>query len=94
MSELGEKYKRAEAIVLKRYEVETGNKGQSQLWKIKAIADDRKSGNDSSVLKFFVEDIEKEVDCLELVRPIIEQLCKKVCESTEKVTVEPPQAHN
>jgi hypothetical protein len=63
MTEAANVYKQATEAVLKRYETDTGDKGQTQGWKVKAIAEDRKSGRlDTSVMTAFVSDVELEVN--------------------------------
>jgi hypothetical protein len=93
MTEMAERYKMAEEIVLKRYATELGQKGQCQKWKITAIANDRKDGRlDTSVLELFMEDVSREVERLLSVKPIVQELCKKACEPVavaEKKPVEP-----
>jgi hypothetical protein len=82
----------AEEIVLKRYATELGSKGQCQKWKIKAIANDRRDGRlDTSVLQLLMEDIEKEVEQLLAVKPIVQELCKKSCEPPAVIEKKPAE---
>jgi hypothetical protein len=69
MSELGERYKKATEMVFHDYETVKDNRGLSQRWKIAAIEEDRKSGNDSSILIAFVKDVESKVNALESMKP-------------------------
>lgn len=90
MTEMAETYKTAEELVLKRYATQPGEKGQCQKWKIPAIAQDRKDGRlETSVLKLFQEDVEREVDRLLLVKPIVKKLCEKACEAPAVVEKKP-----
>jgi len=91
MSEAGDRYRMAEQLVFKRYLTEPGEKGQPQSWKIKAIEDDRESGNfDSGVMNLFAIDVEAEVARLESVAPIVVQMCQEVCKSSSSsVEVQP-----
>lgn len=93
LSEMANRYRMAEEIVLKRYATELGPKGQCQKWKIKAIADDRKNGRfDTSILTLLVEDVEMEVNRLLSAKPIIQELCsKKVCEPLAVVEKKPAE---
>jgi len=70
MSELGERYKLAEQIVLQRYSLEKDEQGRSQHWKVAAIEEDRRLNHDSHVLQSFVEDVESTVDRLTIKTPI------------------------
>lgn len=96
MTEMANRYRMAEEVVLKRYATELGQKGQCQKWKIKAIANDRKDGRlDTSVLGLFMEEVEREVNRLLSVKPIIQELCNKACEPpsvAEKKPAEPTQS--
>lgn len=87
MSEMGDRYRKAQEIVLKRYATEPGEKGQSQEWKIKAIEEDR-AGNrfNTSIMEIFADDVEREVNRLLSIRPIVQKLSEKTC---EKVSTEP-----
>ena len=87
MSEMGDRYREAEAIVLKRYLTETGDRGQSQVWKIKQIADDRAAGKDSSVLELHMLAVEKQVDTMEAVKPVVAKLCQEACKTKVKQPV-------
>ena len=87
MSEMGDRYKQADEIVLKRYVTEKGDRGQSQVWKIKQIADDRAAGKDSSVLQLHMLAVEKQVDTMEAVKPIIVKLCQEACKTSSKQPV-------
>ena len=92
MSELGDRYKQATEQVLRKYETETDKLGRSQKWKLAAIETDRKSGHDSGLMKQFMEDVETTVNCLESVKEVVADLCKKACEPPKKqrkVAVEP-----
>lgn len=93
MTEMADRYRMAEEIVMKRYATELGSKGQCQKWKIKSIADDRRDGRlDTSVLELFMDEVEHEVNRLLLVKPIVQELCKKACEPptvAEKKPAEP-----
>lgn len=91
MSELGERYKMAESMVLHRYATEKNEKGHSQAWKIVAINEDRKSGKDSGVMKAFIQDVESTVTLLESAKPIVENLCKEACQPSNKVEVKPAE---
>jgi hypothetical protein len=64
MSELGDKYRLAEQIVLQRYSLENDKDGHSQKWRVTAIEEDRRLGRDSHILQQFAEDVEKTVDQL------------------------------
>lgn len=81
----------AEETVLKRYATEFGPKGQCQKWKITAIANDRKNGRlETSVLELFVDDVEREVDRILDVKPIIQELCpKEACDPPDVVEKRP-----
>src|ERR1035437_4943459 len=95
MSEMADRYRMAEEIVLKRYATELNRKGQCQKWKIIAIANDRKDGRlDTSVLELFMEEIEQEVNRIELVKPIVEKLCKKAYEPPAVVEKKPADPAN
>jgi hypothetical protein len=90
MTEMADRYRMAEEIVLKRYATELGPKGQCQKWKIKSIADDRKDGRlDTSVLNLFMDDVSREVERLLAVKPIVQELCKKACEPPAVVEKKP-----
>jgi hypothetical protein len=92
MTEMADRYRMAEEIVLKRYATEPGEKGQCQKWKITAIAKDRKDGRlDTSVLELFMEDVEREVNRLLAVKPIVQELCKKACEPPSVVEKKPAE---
>jgi len=92
MTEMADRYRMAEEIVMKRYATELGPKGQCQKWKIKAIASDRKDGRlDTSVLELLMEDVEKEVNRLLSVKPIVQELCKKACEPPAVVEKKPAE---
>jgi hypothetical protein len=94
LSEMAKTYRQAEEMVLKRYATESGEKGQSQAWKIPAIRDDRKNGHlDTSVLDLFQTDVEKEVNRLLAMQPIVVEIPKKASEPKKLVAVEPPQPH-
>lgn len=59
MSELAEVYQAAENIVIQRYATKPDVQGKSQFWRVKAILEDRKSGNlDSRTLQIFAEDVD------------------------------------
>jgi hypothetical protein len=101
MTESAERYKRAQTIVLKRYATEPGQKGQSQIGKIKEIerimATPYEQLTDYDVRTFhaFMEDVEQEVNQIELASPIVKELCKKACEPpsvVEKKPAEPTQS--
>lgn len=81
----------AEEIVLKRYATELGQKGQCQKWKITAIARDRADGRlDTSVLELFMDDVERVANRLEIVKPVVKELCsKKACEPPAVVEKKP-----
>jgi hypothetical protein len=70
MSELGDRYRLAEQIVLQKYSLEKDEQGRSQYWKVVAIEEDRRLNHDSHVLQSFVEDVEKTVDRLTVKTPI------------------------
>jgi len=90
MTEMADRYRMAEEIVLKRYATELGQKGQCQKWKITAIADDRRDKRfDTSVLELFVDDVERDVERLLSVKPIVQELCKKTCEPLAVVEKKP-----
>jgi hypothetical protein len=92
MTEMAERYKMAEEIVLKRYATELGPKGQCQKWKITAIAQDRKDRRlDTSVLELFMDEVEREVNRLISVKPIVQELCKKACEPPAVVEKKPAE---
>ena len=62
MSELAEIYQAAENIVLQRYATKPDKDGKPQIWRLKAILMDRKSGNlDSRVMQTLAEDIDATV---------------------------------
>lgn len=71
MSELGDRYRLAEQIVLQKYSLEKDEQGRSQYWKIAAIEEDRRLKRNSHILQSFVEDIEATVDRLTIKTSII-----------------------
>jgi hypothetical protein len=87
MTELAERYRLAEEMVLHRYAVEKDEQGRSQEWKISAIAEDRKTKNDSHILKTFAVEVEATVDALELVKPVVANLCQEACKKEVKEKV-------
>ena len=91
MSETGDRYKVATAMVLKDYATKKDRLNRSQLWKIKAMEDDRAAGRDSGVLKNFAEEVEATVGILERVSPVVTKLCQKACEKpkAKKIAVAP-----
>lgn len=94
MSETGDRYKTATAMVLKDYATKKDSLNRSQVWKIKAMEDDRAAGRDSGVLKNFAEEVEATVSILEKVSPVVTKLCQKACEKPKKakpMAVEPAE---
>jgi hypothetical protein len=71
MSELGDRYRLAEQIVLQKYSLEKDEQGRSQYWKVAAIEEDRRLKHDSHILQSFVEDVEATVDRLTIKTPIV-----------------------
>lgn len=86
MTETAELYKRAQDVVLKRYATEPGQRGQSQAWKIDRLAviaatpDNQLTDYDVRTFHEYMADLEQEVNRIELVKPIVKELCKKACE--------------
>ena len=97
MTETAERYKRAQDIVLKRYATEPNSKGVSQAWKIQALAmitatpDDKLTDYDIRTFHEYMEDIEQEVNRIELVKPIVQELCNKACEPQAVVEKKPAE---
>jgi len=71
MSELGDRYRLAEQIVLQKYSLEKDARGCSQFWKVAAIEEDRRLKRDSHILQQFAEDVEATVDRLTVKTPTI-----------------------
>jgi hypothetical protein len=93
-TEMADRYRMAEEIVLKRYATEPGSKGQCQKWKIKAIADDRKDGRlDTSVIELFIGEIEREVDSsiVSAIKPTAQEFPKKEPEKLSVVDKKPAE---
>lgn len=97
MTETAERYKRAQTIVLKRYATEPGQKGQSQVGKIKEIErimatpSEQLTDYDLRVFHAFMEDVEQEVNQIELASPIVQKLCQKACEAPAVVEKKPAE---
>jgi len=98
MTEIADAYKRAQDVVLKRYATEPGQRGQCQKWKITTIVkimgtpDDKLSDYDIRTFHSFMNDVEQEFNRIEVVSPIVKELCKKACEPPaveEKKPAEP-----
>lgn len=84
VSELGDRYRQATNEVLKQYETEKDGLGRCQKWKLAAIESDRISGNDSGLMKQFMEDVEATVNRLEAAKNVVATLCKEACKSSKK----------
>jgi hypothetical protein len=93
-----ETYRLAEQIVLAKYNTNSDEDGQSQIWRIEAIAEHREKKTDGAVMRQFVRDIENTVDNIlkqlekkPLVVPIIPPTKKLV--STDPIEPINPQNH-
>jgi hypothetical protein len=97
MTETAELYRKAQDIVLKRYATEPSSKGQSQAWKIQTLAeitatpDDQLTAYDVRTFHEYMADVEEEVNRIELVKPIVQELCKKACEPPAVVEKKPAE---
>ena len=95
MTETAEQYKRAQDVVLKRYATEPNAKGVSQAWKIQTLAmiaatpDNQLTDYDVRTFHEYMADLEEEVNRIELVKPIVKELCKKACEPPAVVEKKP-----
>jgi hypothetical protein len=87
MSELGDRYRLAEQIVLQKYSLEKDEQGRSQHWKVAAIEEDRRLNHDSRVLQEFVKDIEKTVDRLTIKKSTVHKSSTMVTHSQQPHTV-------
>jgi hypothetical protein len=83
MSEMGDRYKLAAGMVLAHWGNMKDDKGRSQVWKIAAYNEDVAKGRDSSIVKEFVSEVEKNVTTLIATKPVVEQLCKNACKNTK-----------
>ena len=72
MKALADLYREAEQLVLRLYSVRPDTLGRSQLWKVKAINDERLENRSvsSSLVDAFVNDVEVLVGKLELAEQI------------------------
>ena len=90
-------YRRAQEVVLKRYAVEPGSKGQSQEWKIRMLSmitstpDNQLTDYDIRTFHEYMADIEEEVNRIETAKPIIEEIYKKACEPPAVVEKKPAE---
>lgn len=80
---MGDRYKLAAGMVLAHWGNMKDNMGRSQVWKIDAYHKDIAAGHESSIVKEFVSEVEKNVNILIATKPVVEQLCKKACENTK-----------
>jgi len=64
VSKLGDLYKKAHQIVLKRYMTEKDEYGRSQVWKVAAINEDKKVSKDTGLIKTYIDEVEATIDKL------------------------------
>lgn len=77
---MGDRYKLAAGMVFAHWGHMKDAMGRSQVWKVAAYHEDIAKGHDSSIVKEFVSEVEKNVATLIATKPVVEQLCKKACE--------------
>lgn len=80
MTELAERYRKAEMEVLQRYASD-----HSQEWKVQSIQSDREKKVDSRLLQSFAEDVESIVNQFEKkINTVVKKLCKQACDKPKK----------
>jgi hypothetical protein len=82
LSELAQRYQKAEELVMARYASEKDRLGRSQFWKISAIAEDRRKERNTGLMDEFLKDVEQMVNLQVASVPIVESLCKTACASS------------
>ena len=95
MTELAELYQTAENLVIQGYAVKLDKDGHSQFWRVKAILEDRKTGNlNSRTLQTFAEDVDAMVtDLLTQKSNIIYSTMNSSAPVTSLEPVKPARPH-
>lgn len=83
MSTLANQYRSAEQLVLNRWATKLDKRGQSQVWKVNAVEEDRKNKRfDSSILSVFSKEVEDTVRVIDVAERAVREICERICKET------------